>query len=81
MALLAWANIVADMIYTYSDWNLGVLGMAGELGDSANSVYGEKADIMLAGDEIKGDSRAIVDDGSVDCSRNSPWGEESLIDI
>lgn len=48
------------------------MGMAGEFGDNENSVYGEKADIMLAGDVTKGDSRAIVGDGPVDCSRDSP---------
>ena len=35
----------------YSDWNLeGVLGIAGEFGDRENSVFGEKADIMFAGE-------------------------------
>jgi hypothetical protein len=35
--------------------------MAGEFGDNENSVYGEKADIIFAGDESKGDSNAIVE--------------------
>ena len=58
-----------------------MLGRAGEFGESENSVYGEKADIMFAGDETKGDSRAIVGDGSVDGSLEPPGGEECLIDI
>jgi hypothetical protein len=34
--------------------------MAGELGDNENSVYGENADVIFGGDEINGDSNAIV---------------------
>lgn len=54
-----------------SDWNLGVLGNAGEFGDNENSVYGEKADIIFAGDDTNGDSTAIADDKSLSGSWDS----------
>lgn len=37
-----------------------MFGRAGELGERENSVYGEKADIMFAGELTMGDSNAIV---------------------
>lgn len=58
-----------------------MLGSAGELGDKENSVYGEKADIMFAGDDTKGDSSAIVDERSCGSSRGSSLGEEASKDI
>lgn len=38
----------------------GVFGGAGELGDKENSVYGEKAEVMLAGEVNIGDSVVAI---------------------
>jgi hypothetical protein len=46
--------------HTYNDWNRGEFVCAGEFGDIEKSVYGEKEDMIFAGDETSGLSNAIV---------------------